>query len=279
MTLYAGLRCLDRRKLRTDIAAAILPTLTSLYLLSGSLDKSNLNVDSAFAGSARIQGPRRLVQASKHVLRLSRNAIIPRGRHIPITSEWKGNSSSYQWKRIMPEIRSETPLERYRGPTSMYSPVMSIWNGTKPEWKVKSINYALQIPQICKEEITVSKFPSPARQEVERIDRWPTWKCQSEEFDWRYDMTEVAYVLDGEATIIPADGRKTVTIKRGDVVTFPKGMECTWIIGEKFQKHYKFIPDGASNPYASLSDEMKLDGGAITGHLQIPKAYRHQSEQ
>jgi uncharacterized cupin superfamily protein len=52
-------------------------------------------------------------------------------------------------------------------------------------------------------------------------------------------MTEVCYILDGEVTVTP-EGGEPVTIRPGDLVTFPNGLSCTWKITKDIRKHYNF---------------------------------------
>ena len=68
---------------------------------------------------------------------------------------------------------------------------------------------------------------------------WPVWEKEVSEFPWMYNMEEVCYILEGEATITPENGRP-VTIKHGDLVSFPRGMKCRWEITSPIRKHYDF---------------------------------------
>jgi len=147
------------------------------------------------------------------------------------------------WRMEAPEVRSEAKL--YSGPSSGYQPIMSVWNGTAPEWKS---NAAMFGPVEDREEIQIVQ-PTKVMADLHRMDAWPSWDCDPSEFEWKFGMKEVAYVVAGEAEIIPFDGRRSVRIKPGDVVTFPAGMECEWKVKSRFRKHYRFIPAGVENPY------------------------------
>jgi len=68
---------------------------------------------------------------------------------------------------------------------------------------------------------------------------WHIWEKEISEFPWEYDMEEICFILEGEALITPENG-PSVTIKPGDLVTFPKGMKCCWKIIEPIRKHYDF---------------------------------------
>ncbi|MBU0548984.1 MAG: cupin domain-containing protein [Candidatus Omnitrophica bacterium] len=84
---------------------------------------------------------------------------------------------------------------------------------------------------------------------VERIDKdtlknkailnWPIWEKEVSSFDWHYDSTEVCYLLEGRVVVKTEDG-KEVAFGAGDLVTFPKGLSCTWDIKEPVRKHYNF---------------------------------------
>jgi uncharacterized cupin superfamily protein len=71
------------------------------------------------------------------------------------------------------------------------------------------------------------------------ILHWPIWEKEVSEFPWQYDMEEVCYILQGEATIIPETG-SPVTIRAGDLVTFSRGLKCRWRITAPIRKHYDF---------------------------------------
>lgn len=71
------------------------------------------------------------------------------------------------------------------------------------------------------------------------IDNWSPWECEPSSFPWQYGDKETAYVFEGRVTVETQDGDK-VDIEPGDLVTFPKGMKCTWTVHEKIRKVYKF---------------------------------------
>ncbi|TNF99133.1 MAG: DUF861 domain-containing protein, partial [Gammaproteobacteria bacterium] len=58
-------------------------------------------------------------------------------------------------------------------------------------------------------------------------------------FPWTYDSQETCYLLNGRVVVTPENG-EPVELKAGDLVTFPKGMNCTWDIKEAIRKHYQF---------------------------------------
>ncbi len=87
--------------------------------------------------------------------------------------------------------------------------------------------------------ITIEHNVTPAKLDVLYVDDWPVWTKGVSEFDWEYDQQETCYIIEGRA-IVTAENEAPVTISRGDLVVFPKGMKCVWKIIEPIEKHYKF---------------------------------------
>ena len=71
------------------------------------------------------------------------------------------------------------------------------------------------------------------------LDSWNSWSCGVSEFDWEYDADERCFIQDGKA-VITADSGEKVEINKGDLVLFPKGLKCHWIILEPIRKAYRF---------------------------------------
>lgn len=88
-------------------------------------------------------------------------------------------------------------------------------------------------------QILVERNPSPAKLEVIGVYDWPIWEKEVSTFPWQYDRQETCYLLEGDVVVTPDDG-EPVQIQRGDLVTFPAGMSCTWEIREPVKKHYDF---------------------------------------
>ena len=86
--------------------------------------------------------------------------------------------------------------------------------------------------------ITVQKL---TKDELKKRDifSWPIWEKGVSQFDWSYDEIEECYFLEGKVIVRTKDG-KEVNFGKGDFVTFPKGLECTWDIKEPVKKHYNF---------------------------------------
>ena len=70
------------------------------------------------------------------------------------------------------------------------------------------------------------------------VDSWSPWGSGVCTFDWHYSSEEQAYVLEGKVKVKTAD--EEVEINKGDLVTFPKGLSCTWTVIEPIKKVYTF---------------------------------------
>jgi uncharacterized cupin superfamily protein len=81
--------------------------------------------------------------------------------------------------------------------------------------------------------------PSPMKLEVLGVDHWPVWKKEISTFPWTYEQTETCYFLRGKVIVTPQEG-EPLEFGRGDLVTFPAGLSCTWDILEPVEKHYTF---------------------------------------
>jgi uncharacterized cupin superfamily protein len=87
--------------------------------------------------------------------------------------------------------------------------------------------------------IKVERNPSEDRLQELGVSSWPIWGKEASEFPWKYDAKEICYLLEGDVIVTP-DGGEPVEIKKGDLVTFPKDMSCTWEIRKDVKKHYTF---------------------------------------
>ena len=88
-------------------------------------------------------------------------------------------------------------------------------------------------------KIKIERNPDEKRLQKLGVSDWPIWTKEVSEFPWRYDAEETCYFLEGDVVVTP-DGREPVQMGRGDLVTFPTGMSCTWRIGKDVTKHYRF---------------------------------------
>ncbi len=87
--------------------------------------------------------------------------------------------------------------------------------------------------------IIVEHAPDPGRLKALGVTSWPTWSKEVSVFPWTYGDQEVAYILEGEVTVTPQGG-EPVSFGKGDLVTFPAGISCTWDVRKPLRKHYQF---------------------------------------
>lgn len=87
--------------------------------------------------------------------------------------------------------------------------------------------------------IIVEHNPEQSKLDALGVKSWPTWSKEVSSFPWTYGEQEVAYVLEGEVTVTPSGGAP-VSFGKGDLVTFPAGMSCTWEVKQPLRKHYRF---------------------------------------
>ena len=85
--------------------------------------------------------------------------------------------------------------------------------------------------------IIVAQNPSPERLDALGVFNWPIWTKEVSTFPWTYDSSETCFFLEGDVSVTP-DGGDPVYM--GNLVTFPRGMSCTWEIRQAVRKHYKF---------------------------------------
>ncbi len=83
------------------------------------------------------------------------------------------------------------------------------------------------------------KKPDQDEMKKEGVFSWPIWEKEVSRFDWSYDSTEECYLLEGKVVVETKDGNK-VEFGKGDFVTFPKGLSCTWDIKVPVRKHYNY---------------------------------------
>ena len=82
---------------------------------------------------------------------------------------------------------------------------------------------------------------NPTNRKIDDLgsQNWPIWEKEESEFPWHYDERETCYLLEGDVTVTPVGG-EPVRFGKGDLVTFPQGMSCTWKIYKAVRKHYQF---------------------------------------
>lgn len=70
------------------------------------------------------------------------------------------------------------------------------------------------------------------------VENWEHWECEPSKFEWFYAKQETAYVFSGRVTVVTA--AQQVEIGPGMLVSFPKGLSCTWEVHEAIKKAYAF---------------------------------------
>jgi uncharacterized protein len=88
-------------------------------------------------------------------------------------------------------------------------------------------------------EIKIERNPGEKRLEELGVKSWAIWEKETSEFPWFYDSQETCFFLEGDVEVFPENG-EPAEIGKGDLVTFPKGMTCTWKIKKDVRKHYIF---------------------------------------
>jgi hypothetical protein len=87
-------------------------------------------------------------------------------------------------------------------------------------------------------KIQVDSQPSQDKLAALGVQSWPIWTKEVSEFPWYYEEKETCYLLAGQVSVTTES--ETVTFGKGDLVTFPAGLSCTWTIHEAVRKHYCF---------------------------------------
>lgn len=80
--------------------------------------------------------------------------------------------------------------------------------------------------------------PSEEKLKAMGVKGWPIWTKEASTFDWEYDEQETCYFLEGEVTVKTDQG--SVSLRPGDLVTFPKGLTCSWHVAKPVRKYYRF---------------------------------------
>ena len=88
-------------------------------------------------------------------------------------------------------------------------------------------------------KVQIEHNPDPKRLDELGVRQWEIWEKEVSEFPWSYDEQEICFFLEGEVQVFPEDGTP-VRFGKGDLVTFPAGMSCTWKVLQPVRKHYRF---------------------------------------
>lgn len=87
-------------------------------------------------------------------------------------------------------------------------------------------------------EIKVERATEARLAELD-VSSWSPWECGPETFPWEYSADETAYVKQGKVRVVTEHGQE-VEFGAGDLVTFPRGLKCTWTVIETIRKVYTF---------------------------------------
>jgi uncharacterized protein len=88
-------------------------------------------------------------------------------------------------------------------------------------------------------EIRIEHDPGAEWLDAQGVWNWPIWEKEESEFPWHYEQPETCYLLEGDVEVTPLGGLP-VRFGKGDLVTFPAGMSCTWKVRKAVRKHYRF---------------------------------------
>lgn len=88
-------------------------------------------------------------------------------------------------------------------------------------------------------EIKVLHNPEQKMLDALNVKSWGIWDKEASVFPWTYDTEETCYFIEGEVIVTP-DGGEPVAMGKGDMVTFPAGLSCTWDIRQDVKKYFSF---------------------------------------
>ncbi len=106
-------------------------------------------------------------------------------------------------------------------------------------------------------QITVEKNPTLTRLDTLNVTKWPTWQKEISTFPWTFHEQEIAYILEGDCIITPTDGAP-VSFGKGDLVTFPAGMQVNWQVIKPLHKHYQLDGNAVSQAFRRIKAALKL---------------------
>jgi uncharacterized cupin superfamily protein len=111
--------------------------------------------------------------------------------------------------------------------------------------------------QIPVSEITVEHNPTQTRLDTLNVSKWPTWKKEISTFPWTFPEQEIAYIIDGECIVTTCCGT-TASFGKGDIVTFPAGINITWEVKQPLYKHYQLDGSFIGRIYRRIKIALKL---------------------
>ena len=84
------------------------------------------------------------------------------------------------------------------------------------------------------------KIPTEEELNELGVKSWSIWEKETSVFDWSYSDTETCYILEGEIEVTDNSTGEKLEFKKGDLVQFPKGLDCVWNVKKPVRKHYNF---------------------------------------
>jgi len=105
--------------------------------------------------------------------------------------------------------------------------------------------------------INIEHQPSQSRLDELGVTKWATWEKEVSTFPWFFPEQEIAYILEGECVITPKDGPE-VKFGKGDLVTFPAGLDCSWQVLKPLHKHYKLDGNVLSQAFRRIKLKFKF---------------------
>ena len=95
---------------------------------------------------------------------------------------------------------------------------------------------------ISHKNVVEMKKKIPTEEELNElgVKSWGIWEKEKSVFDWSYSDTETCYILEGEIEVTDNSTGEKLDFKKGDLVQFPKGLECVWNVKKPVRKYYNF---------------------------------------
>ncbi|KAG4982011.1 hypothetical protein AAZX31_10G039200 [Glycine max] len=99
--------------------------------------------------------------------------------------------------------------------------------------------------------ITIESNPPESRLAELNIKYWPKWGCSPGKYQLKFDAEETCYLLKGKVKAYPKGSSEFVEFGAGDLVTIPRGLNCTWDVSVAVDKCYKFESSNSSSSSSS----------------------------
>ncbi len=64
------------------------------------------------------------------------------------------------------------------------------------------------------------------------------WSCEPGKFEWTFIWDECVQLLEGEVDVTDIATGQTVTLRAGDMASFPLGMKTVWHVKQKVRKFF-----------------------------------------